>query len=58
MHLILVAGTFLAICVGSHFATSTREERRANRQVFARKWNPILLPVCVVLWAIIVSGFL
>jgi hypothetical protein len=46
-------GGFVAICVASSYATTTSEQRAEAQARFNRKWNPILIPLVIALWALI-----
>ncbi len=54
---VAIAG-FLAVCVISSYLTTTSEERAEARALFNRRWNPILIPLNVALWGLILWGFL
>lgn len=54
----LLVGGFLALCVISALATTTREQRAEAQARFDRRWNPILIPLNIVLWAFLIWGFL
>jgi hypothetical protein len=54
---VAIAG-FLAVCVISSYLTTTSEERAEARARFKRRWNPILIPLNVALWGLILWGFL
>lgn len=54
--LLAIAG-FVAVCVISSYLTTTSEERAEAQARFNRRWNPILIPLNVVLWGVILWGF-
>ena len=56
--MLLAIGGFVALCVISSLATTTREQRAEAQARFNRRWNPILIPLNIVLWAFLTWGFL
>ena len=56
--MLLLVGGFLALCVISALATTTREQRAEAQARSNRRWNPILIPLNVVLWAFLIWAFL
>jgi hypothetical protein len=55
--MLLAIGAFLALCVASSYLTTTPEQRAEAQARFNRKWNPILIPLNVVLWAFLLMIF-
>ena len=55
--MLLVIGAFMVLCVASSLATTTSEERAEAQARFNRRWNPILIPLNLLLWALIIGGF-
>jgi hypothetical protein len=55
--MLLAIGGFLALCVISALATTTREQRAEAQARFDRRWNPILIPLNIILWAFLIWGF-
>jgi hypothetical protein len=54
--LVAIAG-FVALCVVSSYLTTTREQRAEAQERFNRRWNPILIPLNVLLWGFLIWGF-
>jgi hypothetical protein len=54
--MLIAIGLFLGFCVLSSYATTSPEERAEAQERFNRKWNPILIPLNIVLWGFILWG--
>ena len=55
--MIVAVGGFLLLCVLSSYLTTTREQRAEAQVRFNRRWNPILIPLNIFLWGLIILGF-
>lgn len=53
----VAVGAFLALCVLSSYLTTTSEQRAEAQARFNRRWNPVLIPLNIVLWAALIWGF-
>jgi hypothetical protein len=56
--MLLAIGAFLALCVASSYLTTTPERRAEAQARFNRRWNPILIPLNIALWAVLLWAFL
>ena len=55
--MIVAVGGFLLLCVLSAYLTTTPEQRAEAQERFNRRWNPILIPLNIVLWAVLIWAF-
>ena len=55
--MLIAIGAFVAICVISSYATTTAEQRAQAQAEFNRRWNPILIPLNILLWGLLIWGF-
>jgi hypothetical protein len=55
--MIVAIGGFVLLCVLSSYLTTTPEQRAAAQERFNRQWNPILIPLNVILWAFLIWAF-
>jgi len=55
--MIVAVGGFLLLCVLSSYLTTTPKQRAEAQARFNRRWNPILIPLNVVLWAFLLLIF-
>ena len=55
--MLLAIGAFLAVCVLSAYLTTTPAQRAEAQVRFNRRWNPILIPLNILLWGLILWGF-
>jgi hypothetical protein len=55
--MLVAIGGFLLLCVLSSYLTTTREQRAEAQERFNRRWNPILIPLNLILWAFLIWGF-
>jgi hypothetical protein len=55
--MIVAVGGFLLLCVLSSYLATTPEQRAEAQVRFNRRWNPILIPLNILLWGVIILGF-
>jgi hypothetical protein len=55
--MLLIIGGFIAVCVLSSYLTTTPEQRAEARARFNRRWNPVLIPLNIVLLGLILWAF-
>jgi hypothetical protein len=55
--MLIAVGGFVLLCVVSSYLTTTREQRAEAQARFNRRWNPILIPLNIVLWGILLWAF-
>jgi hypothetical protein len=54
----LAFGALIALCVVSSYLTTTSEQRAEAQARFNRRWNPILIPLNILLWGFLLFAFL
>lgn len=55
--MLIAVGGFLLLCVLSSYLTTTSEQRAEAQARFNRRWNPLLIPLNIILWGVIIWGF-